>query len=93
MVRTATALAAQREKTGQTALEILDIACEPYRGADAEFDDDLVPDTEFGKLVTEAFDPEGKFAQRAEENPDAEEDWWDDDEGPYRKFKDRYSLC
>ena len=40
MVQTAIALVDQREKTGQTALEILDIACKPYEGCDAEFDGD-----------------------------------------------------
>ena len=45
MVRTALALDDQSEKTGQTALEILDIACSPYRRCDAEFDDDRVVQT------------------------------------------------
>ena len=41
MVQTTLALDGQSEKTGQTALEILDIACSPYRGCDAEFDDEI----------------------------------------------------
>ena len=57
MVQTATALWDQREKTGQTALEILDIACEPYRGCDAEFDDEARPGEVFGNILTEAFRP------------------------------------
>jgi len=87
MVLTTLALVAQREKTGQTPLEILDIACEPYRGCDAEFDDDLWYSTPFGKLVQEAFDPGLIY------NPDADEDgdWWY--ENVSRKFSDRYGLC
>lgn len=56
MVLTATALAAQREKTGQTALEILDIACNEYKGCDAEFDDSRY-EGPFYDLLVEAFGP------------------------------------
>ena len=59
-------------RTNQTALEILDIICEPYRGADAEFEaEDLNnpghqhpeycrytdPKGSLGVLIKEAFDP------------------------------------
>lgn len=56
MVLTATALAAQREKTGQSALEILDIACSEYKGCDAEFDDSCY-EGPFHDLLVEAFGP------------------------------------
>ena len=87
MVQTATALAEQREKTGQTALEILDIACNPYKGCDAEFDDDQNPEAAFGKLMIEAFAPDGKYDPA---NDDDGEIWWDVVAEPFRK---RYELC
>lgn len=54
MVQIATALAAQRAKTGQSALEILDIACSDYKGCDAEFDDSCY-EGPFHDLLVEAF--------------------------------------
>ena len=68
MVQTALALRDIAGQTGQTPLEILDIACEAYRGCDAEFDEDTFPDHPFGQLLGQAFlnvpyeirkDPEG----------------------------------
>lgn len=56
MVQIATALAAQRVKTEQTALEILDIACSEYKGCDAEFDDSCY-EGPFHDLLVEAFGP------------------------------------
>lgn len=95
MVQTATALAHQRSKTGQTALEILDIACRPYERCDAEFDDDAVPGELFGNLITEAFAPdlgvEGAATRMADMSPDDAFDWWYNE--VYEKFSNRYSLC
>lgn len=63
---------ALKMRTTQTALELLDAICEPYRGADAEFeavDPDnprqthpdygsyTDPKGPLGKLIQEAFDP------------------------------------
>jgi len=59
MVATACALADQQEKTGQTALEILDIACADFRGCDAEFDD-ATWEGPFHELLQEAFGPYDK---------------------------------
>ena len=94
VVATATALIDVREKTGQTAIEILDIACEPYRkrtdqrfGCDIEFDDACYPGHPFGDLLGEAFDPDGAY----DPNADA------DGEGWYRTviepFRERYGFC
>ena len=93
MVLIATALAEQREKTGQTAMEILDKACEEYRGADAEFDDDLQPDTVLGKLIAEASGLENEYKKRLDEGDEEEaEDYWD--EYIYDDFfKKRYDFC
>lgn len=69
------------------ALAILDEACEPYRGADAEFGDDCTPDTEFGKLLTIAFAPEGADESCYRDYPDR----WDEE--VYDAFSKRYGLC
>ena len=91
MVQIATALAAQRGKTGQTPLEILDIACSEYRGCDAEFDDDAVPSTTFGELITEGFMPEGGKPDGLDLSTEDGFEWWY--ENVYGKFSERYGLC
>lgn len=63
---------ALKMRTNQTALELLDEICEPYRGADAEFEAEdpknprhlrpeycryTDPKGPLGKLIQEAFDP------------------------------------
>ena len=53
MVQTASALWEQREKTGQEALEILDIACPPHRGRDAEWGGDSRPGHAFAEILKE----------------------------------------
>ena len=66
-------------------MEVLDQACTPYRGADAEFDDDCHPSTVFGHVLTRAFLPDY--------DPAADEDgeiWFD---RVYMALKDRYGLC
>lgn len=85
MVRVATALADQREKTGQTAMEILDTACSGYRGCDAEFDDALFPGDVFGNLVAEAF---GVKDYDPASDPDGDV-WYEMVHAP---FKQRYGL-
>ena len=85
MVRCAEALFDQMDKTGQTPLEILDIACKGFDGCDAEFDDATHPNEKFGKLITMAF---GKDYDPSED-PDGEV--WDDT--VYEPFSDRYGLC
>jgi len=66
------AVMALKMRTNQTALEILDEICEPYRGADAEFEAEdpgnpghthpeycryTDPKGPLGSLIREAFDP------------------------------------
>lgn len=87
MVQTACALDDQRARTGQSALEILDIACGPYRDTDAEFDDERQPETQFGKLLIEAFAPQGTYDSSLDN--DYQDQWWDEVVVP---FKERYQL-
>ena len=84
MVAVATALINVRSKTGQGALEILDIACNDFQGCDAEFDDSANSDKPFGRLITEAFSP--GFDHSKDEYGD---NW---DEEVYQLFRKRYGL-
>ena len=94
VVYTAVVLAAMADKTGQTPLEILDIACEPYKkppearfGYDAEFDGAYYPEQPFGKFLLKAFQP------GVEHDPATDEDgewWWENVIEPFRK---RYGFC
>ena len=93
IVQTAETLAAS-DKINLTALEILDLACEPYKkrsadrfGWDAEFDDATDPQRPFGKLLQKAFDSEGKYDPEAD--PDGEI-WSEQIEA---KFRARYGFC
>jgi hypothetical protein len=75
-----------REKaTKEQALSFLDKVAERWRGADAEFDDELIDGTStaLGRLVALAFD-----ASAAELSS---WDAWCD--GPYQKFRARYEFC
>ena len=65
-------------------MDILDEACDGWQGSDAEFDDDTNPDQIFGKLMTEAFNPEYR-----EDEDDHGDVWWDT---VYEPFKLRYKL-
>ena len=76
MVETAVALA--ENAPHMEPLAILDIACESYRGCDAEFDCEGYPGMPFGNLLVRAF-PE---AQEADEEGD----------GAYWAFRKRYGL-
>ena len=84
MVATATALA---EHSELEPLAILDIACEPYRGADAEFDDEIEPEYPFGQLLIRAFDPDGVYEDDDDEHWEA---WY---EKVYDPFQERYEFC
>ena len=88
MVQVACALDDHRQQTGQAPIEILDIACSPYRGYDAEFDDSRNPDEQFGRLLCEAFSPDG-FEYDENKDPDGEV-WWAHVIEPFRR---RYDLC
>ena len=92
VVATALALLDQRDKTGQTALEILDIACAPYAkqpeqrfGCDIEFDGSDWPGARFGDLLVEAFAPD---ADQDLSRPSS--GWWHLVKAP---FNERYGFC
>ena len=68
MVATANALASVRELTGQTAQQILDIACIPWTNCDAEFDDETEPDQPFGQILKEAFAPDWEYDPAQDED-------------------------
>ena len=78
MVQTAVALV---ENSELDPMAILDIACEQWRGCDAEFDDNAYPGTPFGDLIVRAF-------------PDAQPQYEDEDEGDssYWEFSARYGF-
>lgn len=72
----------------EQALVFLDAAAEGFRGADAEFDDELYPGEPLGRLIAIAFGP---WPPEGGAPPD------DDGAGFYegieRPFKDRYDFC
>ena len=83
MVQVATEL---RSKTALSPLEVLDIACEPFRNTDAEFDGACEPDTPFGRLLFAAFQPGVRYDPKTDEDG---EWWWENVREPFRK---RYDL-
>ena len=96
IVRIALALDDQSEKTGQTPLEILDIACVNYRQYNPEFDGQGSPDSQFGQLLGRAFlegkeyDP-GTIEHEGEHEDEHEgeyQEWWY--ENVILKFNQRY---
>ena len=97
---------ALKMRTNQTALELLDEICEPYRGADAEFETDkgnshyTEPDEALGILIAEAFDPTGEWAERQRKarltgDDDKIEEFYENwgYDGPERQFSARYDFC
>lgn len=94
MVQTALALSDQRYKTGQTAIEILDIACEPWRNCDAEFDEEYFPDRPFGKLLQEAFADGKEYSEGYVFDTTVDDegfwDWWSDN--VLDRFRQRYNF-
>lgn len=82
--------------TKEQALAALDSLAEPYRGADAEFDDELHEETPLSRLVAIAFDAtpdeiadlKGEFDGGRVE--DRGELWYD---GPITRFRQRYEFC
>ena len=94
MVQTAMALYDQRDKTGQSAMEILDIACEPWKNRDAEFDEEDLPHKSFGKLLIEAFAEGKEFRPGYVYDPEGDDadffDWWSDN--VLSRFSQRYDL-
>ena len=77
----------------EKALMVLDAAAEYYRGADAEFDDEMTTITPLSRLVCVAFDANPQMVAGLKDGFDDEGDWDAWYEGPYRKFSDRYGFC
>jgi hypothetical protein len=73
--------------TKEKALAVLDAAGKQFRGADAEFDDELFPDEPLGRLIAIAFGPWTKEQQAADLDG---EGWY---EGIQRPFSKRYDFC
>lgn len=81
--------------TQEKALAALDKVAERWRGADAEFDDELNEETPLSRLVAIAFDATpDEIADLKGEYPCDESDvgmlWY---EGAERRFRDRYEFC
>jgi hypothetical protein len=78
----------RKKATKKQALAFLDKVAERWRGADAEFDDELLDGkgTALGRLVALAFDATPEEAAGGEDG-----DLWY--EGPYQKFRSRYRFC
>lgn len=73
--------------TKEKALAVLDAAGEMFRGADAEFDDECLPDEPLGRLIRIAFGPWTK--EMASTDNDGE-GWYETIERP---FRDRFEFC
>lgn len=73
--------------TQEKALAVLDAAGEMFRGADAEFDDELFPDEPLGKLVRIAFGP---WTDEQQSTDTDGEGWYETIECPFHK---RYDFC
>ena len=90
-----TAIALAKKKTELTALEILDIVCEPYRGVDADFDGGM-HDPDFLKIVYDAFfesapptPMHSNFSSKVY-GEGIYQEWWYDN--IYRPFMARYHF-
>ncbi len=89
----------ERRLEGETALMILDAAADKsgIRGADAEFDDSLDTSEPVGRLIFEAFAPNGvEDIPRYDELNETDEDYdaFDDlFEATFGEFRKRYKLC
>lgn len=81
-----------QEVSRELALEALDAMAEDYRGADAEFDDELLEETDLSRLVLSAFgatDRARKYLTGDDLSEDAEADW----DVTYEQFRSRYEFC
>jgi hypothetical protein len=73
--------------TKEQAMKALDAAGRRFRGADAEFEDELVDHTTpLGRMVAIAFE-----ATPEEMDVDPEGEAWY--EGPYTRFRDHFEFC
>lgn len=73
--------------TKEKALSFLDAVGEPFRGADAEFDDETFEEEPLGRILAIAFGP---WPVPGQEPDDDGEGWY---EGIERPFRDRYEFC
>lgn len=88
-------------KGGQTAtkdevLAFLDEVAGEFRGADAEFDDELDGDTPLARLIALAFDATADEIASLKGELESEDDidtgmTWSD--GPEDRFRKRYEFC
>lgn len=80
-----------RDYSASQALAALDVACERFRGADAEFDDLLYDDTPLRRMVERAFDATAEeIAARDSTDPGRDGELW---YAVCRRFRDRYGFC
>lgn len=80
-----------RQLTVAEALSALDVLAEPWRGADAEFDDELSEETPLSLLVAVAFEATpAELADLRGESEDEGELWY---KGPCTRFRERYKFC
>lgn len=89
MVQAAEALIAVRDQTGQSAIEILEIACKPWAYVgDPEFDEEDMPLRPFGKLIREAFCPSYEYDPEADDPKKVWWDrWWDQAMQPFHQWR------
>lgn len=94
--------ALERRRPDESALDILDMAAEKtdIRGADAEFDDARNTDQPLGKLIFEAFAPNGIADIPLYDRLNAGDELNADDvsfdelyDATYGAFRKRYDLC
>lgn len=80
--------------TQELALKALDAMAEDYRGADAEFDDELHQETDLSELVAIAFNASDKARAFLKGEDDDEETAYDEWYATvYRPFSERYRFC
>jgi hypothetical protein len=88
IVAVALALWEVREKTGMTALQILDKACEPFARVDVSFNDEVDPPEPFGQILIAAFAPD----YHEDPNAEGDENWERWSTQIYEPFWKRYNL-
>jgi hypothetical protein len=80
------------EPTKELALKCLEAIGERYRGADAEFDDELWDQkTALGRMVALAFDAKPEELVRDDDESDECGKAWDD--GPCTRFRKHFDFC
>lgn len=82
----------RKTATKEQALKFLDKVAERWRGADAEFDDELMDGetTALGRLVALAMGAKPEELSGEEDEETLACPWYD---GPYTRFRARYEFC